>query len=261
MMRMMYVIAAGVICLAILGQLQIASAAKTTEAETALATAAKQHRYMFVTFFRGTDDTTARMIRDVKGEVQGKLSDRAGFISVDVGSPANKGLVTQYGADRATLPLTVVVAPNGALTAGYQEAIPIEVLQADFRDVFVSSGMAQVLKALQGGKLAAVCFQNSKTKYNKESVAAAKGLGKDKNFKGSVIVVLINPADGAESKLLKMCSVDASTSEATLVVIAPPGSVVGIFPGATTKADVVAALTKALGGGCAGGGCGPGGCG
>jgi hypothetical protein len=260
-MRMTKIIAVGLVCLTILGQMQSASAAKPSEAESALAAAANQNRYMFVTFYKGMDDNTAKMIREVKGAVQDKLSDRASFVSVDIGAAANGDLVIQYDADRAKLPLTVVVAPNGALTAGFQETIPGEVLKAGFRDVFVSSGMAQVLKALQDGKLAAVCFQNAKTKNNKASSAAAKGLFKDKNFRGAVELIYVDPAVSSESKLLKMCSIDAATGEAQLVIIAPPGKVIGAFPGATTKEEVISKITDATGGGCSGGNCGPGGCG
>lgn len=260
-MRMIRLIAAGLICLAMVGPSQIALAAKPSEAESALAAAAKQNRYMFVTFFKGMDDSTAKMIREVNGTVQDKLSDRASFISVDIGIRANGDLVVQYDADRARLPLTVVIAPNGALTAGYQEQIPAEVLKAGFRDAFVSPGMAQVLKALQDGKLAAVCFQSSKTEHNKESTAAAKGLFKDKNFSGAVELIRIDPAAGGETRLLEICSVDASTSEAQLVIIAPPGKVIGAFPGAITKEEVISKMTEATGGGCSSGNCGPGGCG
>src|ERR1035437_9177724 len=100
--------------------------------------------------------------------------------------------------------------------------------------VFVSDGMASVLKVLQSGKLAAVCIQNSKTKHNKESLAAAQGLNNQAQFRGAVEIVKIDPSDRSEAKLIQTCKVDASSDSAQIVIIAPPGKVMGKFDGTAT---------------------------
>jgi hypothetical protein len=223
-------------------------------AEAAIRAAAKQHHYVFVTFYKN-DSAGKDMLATVKS-IQGKLGGRADFVSVDVGDRANRGIVARYGADRSPMPLTIAIAPNGAVTAGY----PKQIKNGDVSGAFVSDGQAAVLKVLQSGKLAAICFQNSRTRHNKESLAAANGLRTHAQFKGAVEVVRIDPADRGEAQFLKRCQISPAIADAQVVVIAPPGSMVGKFGGTATTASMAASLVKSLGCGCAGGTCGPGGC-
>jgi hypothetical protein len=209
---------------------------------------------VFVTFYKKQDASSDKMLAAIRS-ARGKLSNRANFVSVDVGSAANQALVKRYDVDRAPLPLTLVLAPNGAVTA----AFPGEIKSADFSGVFVSDGLADVLKVLQDGKLAAVCLQNGKTKYNKESLAAAEGLRADSRLSGRVAVVRIDPADRGESKFMEQCKVNTSSADSQIVLIVPPGRVLGAFDGNTTKDKLMAGLQAALAS--CGSGCGPSGCG
>lgn len=225
-------------------------------AEAAIQAAAKQNRYVFVTFYKGNDTASKSMQASVKS-IRGKLTNRADFVSVDVGKQANKAIVTRYGADRSPMPLTIVLAPNGAITAGF----PQQIKNTDMSGVFVSNGMASVLKVLQSGKIAAVCFQNSKTKHNKESLAAAQGLNNQTQFRGAVEVVKIDSSDRSEAKFIQTCKADAGSDSAQIVVIAPPGRVVGKFDGTATTDSMAATITKAFSsGGCGTGSSGAGGC-
>lgn len=229
--------------------------ARTSSGDNAIHAAAKQNRYAFVTFYKGNDSASKEMLADVRS-IQGKLASRADFVSVDVGDKANRQVVARYGADRSPVPLTIVIAPNGAITAGF----PREIKKTDFSDVFVSDGIAAVLKVMQGRKIAAVCLESSRTKYNKQCSATARGVRSDSRLGGAVETVTIDPSDRSESKLLKQWGVNGNSANAQLVVIAPPGRVVGKFDGAESKDSVMASLMKSLSGGCGGGSCGPGGC-
>ena len=232
------------------------AAAGTSSAESAIRAAASRNRYALVTFYKKNDAASTKMLAAAK-KLQGKYSSRTDFVSVDAGNSTNRAIISRYGVDRSPIPITMVIAPNGAVTAGY----PKEIKTTDISDAFVSKGMADVLKALQSGKLVALCLQNSKTKHNKESLAAAQGLNKEAKFRGVVQVIKVDPSDRAEARLLKTCKANAGSDEAQLVVFAPPGSVVGKFDGAVKTSTIAAALVKSMGGGCSGGSCGPGGCG
>ena len=232
------------------------AATKTSPAETAIRAAARQNRYAIVTFYKKNDDASTKMLAAAR-KLQGKYSNRANFVSVDVNNTVHKSVISQYGADRSPIPLTLVIAPNGATTAGY----PTEIRTTDLSSAFVSSGMADVLKVLQSGKLAAVCLQNSRTKNNKESLAAAEGLNNQAQFRGAVEVVKVDPSDGSEAKFIQICKADAGSDSAQIVIIAPPGRIVGKFDGTATTDSMMAALTKAFSsGGCGAGSCGPSGC-
>jgi hypothetical protein len=208
-----------------------------------------------VTFYKNNDSASKEMQADAKS-IQGKFGNRASFVSLNVDDKTNRDVVSRYGADRSPIPLTIVVAPNGAITAGF----PREIKKNDFSDVFVSDGTAAVLKVMQDRKIAAVCVQSSKTKHNQECLATAREVKSDSRFGGAVEVLTIDPSGKSESKLLKQWGVNDSAN-AQLVVVAPPGKVVGKFDGVATKLYVMANLTRALAGGCGGGTCGPGGCG
>ena len=230
------------------------AASKETSAERAIRTAAGRQRYVFVTFYKKGDAASDKMLATVKS-LRGKLASRADFVSVDAGNSANQPLVKRYQADRATMPLTLVVAPNGAITAGYQK----EIKSTDFSGVFVSGGEAAVLKTLQSGKLTLVCLQNGKTKFNKESMTAAEGLKADRTLPGLVGIVKIDPADRRESGFLQKCKVKAATTDAQVVMIIPPGKILGTFDGNTTKDKLMTSLQSAMAS--CGTGCGPSGCG
>lgn len=243
------------VIMAILAVVSIAPRSNAaSSADAAIRAAAKQKHYVFVTFYKN-DAAGKDMLADVKS-IQGKLAARADFVSVDVGNRANQQIVSRYGADRSPLPLTIAVAPNGAVTAGY----PRQIKNNDVSNAFVSDGTAAVLKVLQSGRLAAVCIQNSKTKHNKESIAAINGLNKQAKFRNVIAIVKVDPADRDEAQFLKRCQVDPTTGDAQIVMIAPPGKMVGRFNGAASTAVMSASLQKSLGGGCSGGSCGPGGC-
>ncbi|MEO0249812.1 MAG: hypothetical protein ABIN58_09840, partial [candidate division WOR-3 bacterium] len=158
---------------------------------------------------------------------QAKLSHRADFISVDVDDPAQQDVVSRYGADRSPIPLTLVIAPNGAVSAGF----PNEIKKTDFSEVFVSDGLAATLKVLQSQKLAAVCVQGLRTKHNKTSFATAEELKADPALGGAVEIVKVDPSDRSEANFMKMCQVDTRSTDAQLLVLAPPVLVEEFIPG------------------------------
>jgi len=235
--------------------LSTAAAARTAPAGNAIRAAAKKNRYVFVTFYKDNHSTSTDMLADVRS-IQGKLASRADFVSVDVGDKADREVVARYGADRSPIPLTIVIAPNGAITGGF----PREIKKADLSDVFVSDGTATVLKVMQSRKIAAVCLESSRTKYNKQCSATARGVKSDSRLGGAVEIVTIDPSDRSEAKLLKQWGVSGDSANAQLVVVAPPGRIMGKFDGAVSRDSVMGNLMKSMSGGCSGGSCGPGGC-
>lgn len=224
-------------------------------AESAIRAAAKQNHYVFVTFYKSNDSDSTQMLSDAKS-IKAKLGNRAEFVSVDTGDRSNRALLSRYGADRSPIPLTIVIAPNGAITGGF----PRQIKNTDFSDVLVSDGTAAVLKAIQARRIAAVCLESSRTKFNKQCSATADGVKSDVRLGGAVDIVKIDPSDRSESRLMKQWKISTDSPNAQLVVVVPPGAVVGRFDGASSKDSVVASLMKSLSGGCGGGSCGPGGC-
>jgi len=117
-----------------------------------------------------------------------------------------------------------------------------------------------VLKSVQQQKMAVVLLQNSKTKFNTEASKTANDLAYDKRLIGSVEVIKADPADPKNRDFLANAKIASAVATATIVLIAPPGVVAGVFPGNTTKNSIMSSLSAASSGACSGGQCGPGGC-
>jgi len=227
---------------------------KETSTEKAIRVAGERKRYAFITFYKKGDAASDKMLATAKS-IRGKLASRADFVTVAVGDTANQPLVKRFSVDRSPIPVALVVAPNGAITAAYQK----EITAAAVSEAFVSDGQAAVLKALQDGKLALVCLRNGKTKYNKESMTAAEGMKADKTLTGVVGIIEIDPSNKAESKFLQLCKVNTASANSQVLMIIPPGKILGTFDGNTTKAKLMASLQAAMAS--CGTGCGPSGCG
>jgi len=207
------------------------------------ATAAGKH--LLLLFYRNDDDST-RAMKKIFANAAAKFAKRANSVTVDVTDAAEREIVAKYQVDRAPMPLALVVAPGGAVTGGF----PGKVTEEQLSGAFVSPGLANSLKALQDGKLVLLCVQNASTKSNDAAMRGVNAFITDTRFAKSTEVVSLDPTDEAESKFLKQLQIDPKTSEAVTALMAPPGSVVAQYKGATDKDVMIAALAaKQAGGG------------
>jgi hypothetical protein len=207
------------------------------------ATAAGKH--LLLLFYRNDDDSTRAMKKVIAGAAA-KFAKRANSVAINVTDAAESEIVAKFRVDRAPMPLALVVAPGGAVTGGF----PGKVTEEQLSGAFVSPGLANSLKALQDGKLVLLCVQNASTKSNDVAMRGVNAFITDTRFAKSTEVVSLDPTDGAESKFLKQLQIDPKTSEAVTALMAPPGSVVAKYNGATDKDVMIAALAaKQAGGG------------
>ena len=215
----------------------------------ALERAAAAGKYLLLLFYRNDDDST-RAMKKVFAGAAGKLASKANSIIINVTDAAEREIVAKFGVDRAPMPLALVVAPTGAVTGGF----PGKVTEEQLSGAFVSPALANCLKALQAGKLVLLCAQNASTKSNDAALLGVQAFKADARYAQFTEVVSIDPADAAESKFLAQLQIDPKTSQAVTAFMAPPGSVIAKYTGATDKNTMIAALTAATSGG---GGCGP----
>jgi hypothetical protein len=167
-------------------------------------------------------------------------------------------LVTKFGIDRSPVPLVLAFAPNGAITKG----LPVKFDEKQLFQAFVSPGTANCLKALQARKLVLLSVQSRSPDVREVSLQqGVADFASDPRYASATEIVVIDPADPAETSFLQDLQVDPRTATSVTVFMAPPGSVVGKFDGAVTKEQLVAKLQTAQSNPCAGGKCGPGGCG
>jgi hypothetical protein len=177
------------------------------------------------------------MAQVVKSGVESR-DDRATWAYVNVSSPTEKALVDRFGVGRAPMPLTIAVAPNGAMT----KLTPTTITDEQIEKSFVTPAMAHSMKAMQEGKLVLICTQSGAKPV---IPAGVRDFANDPEFKLRVTVVGIPSNDPQEVELVRQLEADVVTKGATTVFLAPPGVLVGKFGAAATKEQLAVALHKA----------------
>ena len=234
---------------------QSAESQKTGGGMAAMQKAAEAKKYLFALFQKEEDSQTSAM-RAVLGEVMKEVADKADSVEVNVTAPSEKAIVDKFGLDRAPMPLVLAIAPNGAITGGF----PAEVDKQKLLDAFASPCTAECMVQLQENKLVFVCVQNGDTKLNDDALKGVREFQADARFAQATKIVMLDPTDGAEASFLKDLQIEPTTETAVTVFLAPPGTPVAMYEGATNKNELVATLEKASSA-CGPGGCGPSGCG
>lgn len=206
--------------------------------QTVLEQASSQGRYTFLIFYRENNEAS----RAMADTVNAGMKNRPGVASaalVQITNPQYKPLVDRFGVSRAPMPLTVALAPNGAMTGIYAS----KVTEAQLAGAFVTKSMAECMKAMQAGKIVMLCVQPSATSPVPQAVS---DLQADAQFRDRVAVVPVLASDLDEAELLRELKVDTNQpSVAVTVVMAPPGVMVGNFASSATKDDITVALHKA----------------
>lgn len=200
-------------------------------------TEAVESQYTFIVFYKQNDATTQAMAAALKGEMAARQGlATAKFIQVD--DPAQKALVAKYDVSRAPLPLTVAVAPNGAMTGMFSKKLPAEGIEG----AFVTPTMMVTMKALQEGKLVLVTVGGSVPAPTPVAVTAFQA---DPHFSERLVTVSMEAADPQEAKFIGQMKIADTVLETQTVLLAPPGVLVGKFNATASKEVVAAALAKA----------------
>jgi hypothetical protein len=232
-----------------------ANAAQTSQGQglAAIDNAAKANKYLFILFYREDDQQTQSMKQTFDLSLKA-MADRAYPLTVLVTNPSEDELVKKFGVSQAPMPLIVVIAPNGAVTASYIGKVTEEQLMGSF----ASPCMEKTAKALQEGKLILLCIQNGKTKFNAEAMDGVNAFKADQRYSQATEILMLDPSASSEKSFLVKLGMNAPIEEAATIFMAPPGSIIGSFKGGTNQEQLISTLTSAISS-CAGG-CQPGQC-
>lgn len=204
----------------------------------ALNEAARQGQYSFVLFYKQDGQAVQEMIQALH-EGLAQRPDSAPVAFVQVNDPAEQALVARFNISRAPMPLTIAVAPNGAVTGMFARGLTT----ADVGKAFVTPGMMRSMKAMQEGRLVIVGIE---TPRDADLPDAVREFEADPQFKDRLTTVSLLIDDPNEAKFLSQMKVDpARVNTAIAVVLAPPGVMIGTFDDRSTAGDVAAAVHKA----------------
>jgi hypothetical protein len=221
----------------------------------ATAQAAQEKKYLFAFFWKDESSDTANM-KKVFEEAMQKAKNRANSIQVCISDSSESGIIDKFELTKAPMPLVLAIAPNGAIMGGF----PKEFKEENLLSAFGSPCTEKCMKTMQDGNLVLLCVQNKSTTANEDALKGVKEFAQDQRYASATQIVMLDPSDPAEKPFLTDLKIDPQTTEAITAFMAPPGSVIAEFKGATDKEGLIAALQKASTG-CGPGGCGPGGCG
>ncbi|MFQ6093136.1 MAG: hypothetical protein ACE5OR_10725 [bacterium] len=220
--------------------------------ERAIEKALENGKHVFILFYEQgvTDSEEMSKIFD---QAEKKWKDRAEFVRIEINDPRHRDLLRQYSVYKA--PLTLTLSPEGTVTGGFQGVVSLNELEGGF----ASSKMAEALKALQENKVIFFSVQNERTPHGKKNLEVVNKLAKV--LSKSVKVIVIDPEDRSEAKLLKQLKANPGVEEATTVVVSKNGQIVDRFVGEVTVKDLLASFQKVLisRSGCGGTGTGEGG--
>lgn len=212
-------------------------------------------QYLFVLFY-DKQDGQLDSVRSAIDSFKQKRNEKILVYESLTTSNNDPEMVAQYRIDRAPLPALMVFGPNGAVLGGFPGG---NVTEEKLTRSFVPEVVMGVLKAVQNNKLAIVVLANNSAKFASQARKTAFDLSLDKRFSGSAEVIEADPADPRNKVFMDSVNAKLNTGEASIVLIAPPNSVLGVYRGNVSKSSIINSISKASSA-CGGGKCGPGGC-
>jgi hypothetical protein len=202
------------------------------------ADSAAAEKFTFLLFSKENNANTQR----ITGELTAALAtrgDRTQWQALNITDPANREIVERYQLGRVPMPLVLCVAPNGAITG----VMPGKVTEKAVEASLVSPTMTRCMKSLQAEKLVVVHLQND---ASQPLPTGATEFLADPAFKDRTVTESFVISDPNEARFLRDMKLDASTvSSVSVVLLAPPGTLVGKFPATATGADIAAKLHAA----------------
>lgn len=208
-----------------------------SKVETTRAAASKENKYTFIMFWKNQDDTTKAMWNTLQHNLSNK-KDKTTFVAVNTNDSAEQNLVKEYGVSRAPMPLTLAIAPNGAITGSF-----VKNINADYIDQsFVSPAKSRCMLTLQSRKMVLLCVNPAVKSETPKGVQNFKSIP---CYRDVVEVVSFSSQESGEASFLKELGVPQQNNNTTVVFMAPPGVMVGRFNENVTQQQLIAELKKA----------------
>ena len=224
----------------------VSEVATQSAVEAAIQTASVEGKYTFLVFYQ-QDDSASDSMKQVAAQAQQELAEKANVVYVDSSDQGKQALMAEIGIDQSNVPITIVVAPNGAILSGFPKEVTIE----DLRDAFVSPQMADIEKTMQDGKLVFLYIANPGMKYYAENLTIIQATAA-RDYPDSSRIIEVDPENAGQADVVKACKIKTPVSVTDLLIL-NGGYIVGELPGKLDQETLVSTITK----GCSGGSCCP----
>ncbi|KKL07590.1 hypothetical protein LCGC14_2584490, partial [marine sediment metagenome] len=202
-----------------------------------LAESSRRNTYTVLYFHTASRPGAQKTARQAASIVS-KLPQPVAWTVVDVEDPSAQPVLAKYGI--RSEPMTLMLAPNGAVTTGFAGAVSAEALERGF----VSPKMAEVLQAIQAEQIVFLAFvgpevaeSDAVRRATQQAAAEMTGISR---------TIEIDPRDPAEEQLLSQCEVSPASKLAETLVISPRGAIVQRFKGAMTPRHLFDSIQRIL---------------
>lgn len=201
--------------------------------QSLLAQSAQSGKFTFIVFHRDQSEATRAFTQQTETALA-PFADKATVTTARVDDPAERALVEKLGISRAPMPMTVSLAPNGAITGLFPRTLTPENVSV----AMVPPTMMKCMKELQNQKLVFVALTKSESAVVPAGVQIVQQYPQ---FKDRISVVEMKLDDPAEARFYQQMKLNsAQVTGPYAVLIAPPGILIGHFD-ATASADQIAA--------------------
>lgn len=216
----------------------VATYAVPTNAKSAIADAFAAGQFLCLVFYETKDASFTEMSSSIETFIK-TSTNKISVYNAKAADPANQEVQDRYFITKGNLPMLLVLAPNGAVTGGSPKTVTADQMKqfTSFSDL-----MLKIIKPLQEQKVVLVALQNASTKFNKDSWAGVTDFANDANYKDLVAAVKADPTATGSQDFVKQCQLIPPLTEATVVVLIPPGKIAKIMNGIVTKADILKSL-------------------
>lgn len=195
----------------------------------------EQPKFTYYYFWRENSAPAKEGLRALKTSLS-THSEKASYVTVNVNDPEQRELVEKFKVGRSPMPLVLAVAPNGAVTGASTNGVNPEWVS----QTLVTPRMTQCMKSMQSGKLVVLCVYGSD---KRETPPGVRDFVADPHFQQRTAVHSLDTTDPAEQRFLRELQIPTEASDVTTVVMmAPPGVLVGKFPGNVSGQQMAAKL-------------------
>lgn len=237
-----------VVCIAFLCiAFALTGCTRSTVWQEALTAAAAANKYAILSITDGTNAASRAMQESLRESVK---KSSAPFTIVEVDATTDKSALLKFlnVKELRKVPMAMVIAPNGAKTGLFTEAITPEALQS----AVVCAQEANIVLSLQKGEIAFVCLHKGKSSELEKAKAQLQPIGA--NYAGSIAVYYVDTEDQRSASLVG--KLPPLTSNPTVHAISPSGAISASLGGPQiTLANLMKAAQSCSSG------CGPKGCG
>jgi hypothetical protein len=217
---------------------QAARPAEGVRVATAAPAAKKPQKFTFIFFWKENNAPTQEMAGALKAAVE-QRPERAEWTTVNITDAAQRAVVERYHVERAPMPMVICVAANGAITG----AMNRQVTQEAIEKALVTPAMTEAAKAVQEKRIVIVHIQRD---ARAPLPAGAGQFMADPAFKDRTTAVTFVATDEAEVRFLKEMEIKPEdVADSMVVLLAPPGVLVGKYPATVAKDQLGADLHAA----------------